>query len=485
MNLIMEKSEELKGIDDNLIEELNKLAQNKIEYWDIRCSINEGTTIDFTDQKSKEISSYIVDECGIRTFINGGWGFTVLKNLTRTSIIDNFSKAIKLARLSESLCNNKFKIKPMEPLIKDFKTECKQDLKDISVEEKIDFVKFHEKQASEYSPKIKNTRTVYRDTEGYSIFLNSFGSNIHQELCLLRVFCLVYTQENGVLQRAVNSIGGIGGFEISGTEMAQNLSIKSAKEAVELLDAKSPVGGKFDVIMDPELTGVFIHEAFGHAVEADLVLNKESILEGKIGEKVAIEDVNILDDPTMGQGKKFNLPYELYGSYFVDSEGIPAQKTVIIENGVLKEFLHSLETSSRMNVPPNGHGRASSSTSRPQVRMGVTLLEPRDWDLDEMIKDTKNGILCKDFQYGYTDPTTGNFQFKCKMSYKIENGEKTDLMRDVSLSGMTLEVLNRISAIGKNIHYSDGMCGKGGQSVRVCDGGPHIRINDIMVGGLN
>jgi TldD protein len=93
--------------------------------------------------------------------------------------------------------------------------------------------------------------------------------------------------------------------------------------------------------------------------------------------------------------------------------------------------------------------------------------------------------LCEDFKYGYTDPSTGNFQFKCKLSYKIKNGEKTELMRDVSLSGMILESLNKISAIGNKISFSDGMCGKGGQSVRVCDGGPYVRIEDILVGGLN
>jgi len=138
-----------------------------------------------------------------------------------------------------------------------------------------------------------------------------------------------------------------------------------------------------------------------------------------------------------------------------------------------------------MELPPNGHGRAASNGSRPQVRMGITLLEPKDWNLEDIIEDTKEGILCEDFQYGYTDPTSGNFQFKCKMSYKIEKGEKKELMRDVSLSGMTLDVLNNISAIGKVISYSDGMCGKGGQSVRVCDGGPYIRAENITVGGLS
>ena len=481
----MDCTDELKIFDDKLIKELSQIASDKIQYWDIKSGIATGTNLDFTDQKSKEISSFEVSECGIRSFINGGWGFITLKEITKKSIKNGFIKAIKLAKLSESLCKDKFKIKERDSFIKKFKISSKKKLEDISIEEKIERVKYHEKIASNYSPDVKNTRTFYVDGQSYNLFLNSFGSLIYQDLTVIRLFNLVFAQKNGILQRAVNSIGGLGGFEIVDTEEANNLSNKTASEAIQLLDAKSPVGGKFTVIMDPKLTGTFIHEAFGHACEADIVLNKESILEGRLGKQVAIEDVNIVDNPTMGQGKKFNLPYELFGSYFVDDEGIPSCSTVIIEKGILKSYLHSLETSSRMDFPPNGHGRAASNSSRPQVRMGITILEPKDWSLEEMIENTQNGILCEDFQYGYCDPSTGNFQFKCKMSYKIENGEKKELMRDVSLSGMTLEVLNKISAIGKDISYSDGMCGKGGQSVRVCDGGPYIRVEDITVGGLN
>ena len=481
----MDIFDELKIFDDQLIVNLNQIAANKIEYWDIKSGVSIGTNLDFTDQKSKEISSYEIKECGIRTFVNGGWGFNTLKEISKKSVIEGFEEAIKLALLSESLCKNKFKIKERDPIIKDFKIKSKKNIENIDIEEKINHIKQQEKIASEYSPKIKNTHTVYLDGYGSNLFINSFESYIYQELSVLRLFSLVYAQENGILQRAVNSIGGLGGFEIIETNQATTLSSKSAKEAVELLEAKSPVGGKFTVILDPKFCGVLIHESLGHAIEADTVLNKESILEGKIGEKLANEDINIIDDPTMGQGKKYNLPYELFGSYFVDDEGIPSQKTEIIKNGILKNFLHSLETSSRMGVSPNGHGRASSNSSRPQVRMGITLLEPKDWDLEEMIEDMKNGILCEDFQYGYTDPTTGNFQFKCKISYLIKNGEKEKLMRDVALSGMTLEVLNKISAIGKEIGISDGICGKGGQGVRVCDGGPYIRVEDVTVGGLN
>ncbi|MCK4380671.1 MAG: TldD/PmbA family protein [Candidatus Lokiarchaeota archaeon] len=483
----MEISDELKEIDENLINQLNRIANDKAEFWDIRAKVNNGTTLDFINQKSKEISSFEINSCGIRAFKNGGWGFSVLKDLKRESIKIGLQKAIKLARLSESLTKIKFKIAQNRPLIDEYKSSRKKNLEEIDIHDKINLVKNHEKIAANYSTYVKNTHTIYMDGRSQNLYLNSFGSNIIQDLSFLRLFCIVFTNKNGATQSSVNSVAGIGGYEIAETEKAINLSKKTAKEAVELLDAISPIGGKLTVIADSKLTGTIIHEAFGHACEADLVLNNESVLEGMIGEKVASEDVSIIDNPSMGQGQQFNLPYELFGCYYIDDEGIPSQKTKIIENGILKNYLHNLETSSRMKVPPNGHGRASASSERPQVRMGFTYLEPKDWNLEDIIEDTKEGILCEDFQYGYTDPTTGNFQFKCRISFKIKDGEKKEIMRDVSLSGMILEALNKISAIGnqKTFNYSVGMCGKGGQHVRVCDGAPYIRIEDMTVGGLN
>jgi len=483
----MEISDEIKQIDENLVKQLNQIANNKAEYWDIRAEINNGTSLDFTNQKSKEISSFEIANCGIRAFKNGGWGFSVLKDLKKDSIKTGLEKAIKLAVLTESLTKIKFKIAQNDPIIQNFKSKCKKEIEEIAIDDKINTVKNHEKIASNYSPYIQNTHTLYMDGHSQTLFLNSFGSKIIQDLSFVRLFCMVFANKNGIIQKSANSVAGVGGYEIVETEKAFNLSKKTAKEAIKLLNAKSPIGGKLTVIADPKLTGTIIHEAFGHACEADLVLSNESVLKGMIDQNVASEYVSIIDDPSMGQGKQFKLPYELFGSYFIDDEGIPSQKTVIIENGILKNYLNNLETSSRMNVPPNGHGRAPTSSERPQVRMGYTYLEPRDWSIEDIIEDTKDGILCEDFQYGYTDPTTGNFQFKCRSSYKIKNGEKRENMRDVSLSGMILEALNKISAIGngKTFDYSVGMCGKGGQLVRVCDGAPYIRIENVTVGGLN
>lgn len=480
----MELPEDLKIFDEKLIRKFNQISSNKIDFWDVRAGNNISSSIEFTDMKSKEISSSETNKCGIRTFYNGGWGFVIIDDFSRDLLEKNFRKAIKLARLSESLNKRKFKIIEKDPLVKDFELHPKNPLDNIDISEKIEIVKKHEKIATEFSEYIKNTHTLYFDGLGVSLYLDSLGSRIRQKLSILRMFSAIFAQKNGIIQRGFNSVGGLGGLEILNTKKAENLSKKSAKNAVDLLDAESPVGGKFTLIMDPSLTGTFIHEAFGHACEADLVLNRESILEGKIGKRVASENVTVIDDPRMGAGKESELPYELYGSYFVDDEGIPAQETMIIKNGIFNSYLHNLETASRMDQEPNGHGRASSSTSKPQVRMGITKLESGDWSLEEMIEDSKNGILCEDFTYGYTDPTTGNFQFKAKLSYKIKNGEKKELMRDVALSGMTLEVLNRINAIGKKIEFSDGNCGKGGQRVRVSDGGPYIRVDNVVVGGL-
>ncbi|TFG21797.1 MAG: TldD/PmbA family protein [Promethearchaeota archaeon] len=482
----MQNTSDLLSVSE-FIHSLDQQYGNKTEYWDLRAGFREGTAIEFSDKKSKEISTYNLAGCSIRTFINGGWGFYVMNDFSRKSLRSGFQNAIKLAKFSSSLSKIKFKIKERVQFVDSFKINSKKKLKNIGLEEKLNLVKEHELIASSYSNKIKNTRTIYIDNHVNQIFLDSLGSKVDQELEIVRLFSSVYAQGEGIIQNGTNSIGGVGGFEIVDNDTAMALSKKSAKQAVELLDAKSPVGGKFKVILDPKLTGTFIHEALGHACEADLVLNSESILQEKLNTQIAGEEISVIDDPRFGQSKKFNLPYELFGSYYIDSEGTPAQKTMIIENGILKHFLHNLETASRMDVNPNGHGRANSTGSKPQVRMGFTYLEPRDWNLEEMIEDANNGILCEDFQYGYTDPTTGNFQFKCRLSYLIEKGEKKTLMRDVSFGGMTLEVLNKITAIGneKTFNYSDGICGKGGQGIRVCDGGPCIRIDNLTVGGIN
>ena len=463
-------------LESNLISKLTKLAtQKRIEYWDIRVAFSSGTLLEFTNGKNKEVSYSNIKGIGIRAFVNGGWGFSVKQNISDSSIIEGLNEAIKLAHYAERYSKFKFKIREYDLIRDKYQTKVKTPLNDVDIEQKINLAMKIEKEARDFDPRIINTNSLYTDGIINSLFINSFGSSIEQSTSILRIFSIVYAKENGNLQRNHESKGGVGGYEL--TKKADKIGIMSAQKAVQLLSAKPVKGGKFTVIMDPKLTGVFIHEAFGHACEADLVIAKESILEEKIGEKVASEKVSIIDDPTPND-------MALFGSYKFDDEGIAVKPVQLVENGVLKTYLHDLESASRMNEPPNGHGRASSYSSKPQARMGVTYLKESDWKLNEMIEDTKYGMFCENWKYGYTNPATGNFQFKTRNCYKIENGEKTELMRDVGLSGLILEILNRVSAIGNKVEFSDGICGKGGQRIRNCNGGPYLRVEDVVMGGL-
>ena len=227
--------------------------------------------------------------------------------------------------------------------------------------------------------------------------------------------------------------------------------------------------------MDPVLNGVMTHEAFGHAAEADNWPAHSTVLEDKVGELVGPENLSITDDPTL-EGHR--------GSFEYDWEGTKSKKRRLVHDGILTDLLHNLETSSRLEMEPNGAARCQSFMHYPLPRMSNTFMEPRDFDVDELIEDTKSGLLLCSFNYGYTQSAKGQFMFQASYGYIIENGEKGQMIRDVSLAGNILEVLAKIDAIGNDLVFDAGTCGKDGQSVPTMTGGPHARIRAVPVGGM-
>ena len=201
----------------------------------------------------------------------------------------------------------------------------------------------------------------------------------------------------------------------------------------------------------------------------------QSILEGKLGQKVAAETVTIVDDPTV-EGK--------YGFYLFDSEGTPARKRVIIENGVLKEFLHTLETAARFNAEPNGAARADGHTARPIVRMSNTYMEKGTHTLEEMIKSIDHGIYLKDGHWGYVFTERGQFTCRAGQAVMIEHGRLGEPLRDVSVAGLTIETLQNIEMVGSDFEMEmPGTCGKSGQGAPTDAGGPHVKVKSLVVGG--
>jgi TldD protein len=261
------------------------------------------------------------------------------------------------------------------------------------------------------------------------------------------------------------------GFELFKKHNAFELAQKAATTAIELLSASTPKAGTYPVILDQELAGVFIHEAVGHAVEADHVLEGNSILSGKIGEQIASPLITVYDDPSLHE----------YGYYPFDDEGAGSKRTTLIQDGILKSFIHSRETAGKLG----GESRNSRAQgySRPVIRMSNTFIAPGGMKFDEMLSELKDGIYLKGSRGGQVNPGEGVFQFNAERGFIVKNGELTTPLRDVSLSGNTLEILNSVTTVGNDLEMNSGRCGKAGQLVPVSDGAPHVLVNKAMVGG--
>jgi TldD protein len=282
--------------------------------------------------------------------------------------------------------------------------------------------------------------------------------------------CSAVAGENGQLQVGRRSYYNVGGYEVFDQCDPLKLAREATEEAIALLSAKPAPSGRFDVVLDQELAGVFIHEAVGHASEADTVLEGDSCLEGKIGQKIGSEMVTVRDDPTLLR----------YGYYPYDSEGMPSHNTVIIEKGVMRAYLNSRESAAKLGGLP-GNARAGG-LARPIVRMSNTFIDNGTMTKEEVFEGV-NGIYLKGSRGGQVNTGEGVFQFNAVMGYLIKNGQIGEAIRDVSLSGNTLKTLNSIVRVADDLKFSSGRCGKGGQGVPVGDGSPHVLVKDAVVGG--
>lgn len=462
---------------DDLISKCVERGVGKLgaEFVEARFERTKGTGILVVDGVTREVAGALNAGLGVRAFLAGAWGFSATTVLRESLVEDTVKSAVKIAKKASETTKERFKLRTIAGTegVSDVIVKIKP--RDIPMTDKVRFVLELNKQATSFSPKVVNANSFLGETIGHVTIINSFGTHVKKEISRMRAGTSVYVADNGVRERGSEVVGGTGGYEIVQSEAAHLLGQTAAERAVKLLDAEPAPSGKFTVIMDPRLVGVFIHEAFGHACEADKILAGSSIAEGKIGNKMGNESVTAIDDPTI-EG--------LYGSFKYDDEGILTHPRVLIEKGVLKSYLHSIETASRMNAETNGAARAQDYSSTPIIRMSNTYIAAGDCKPDEVFEGVKHGIYAVGSEYGYVIPANGQFTFKCEYAHLVEDGEPKGLVRDAALSGLILEALNNVEAIGKDVSFEPGVCGKSGQSVPVSTGGPHIRVANVVIGGM-
>jgi len=445
-----------------------------VSFADVRIENSTTTIIELNDGITRQSVASRMKGAGIRAFIDGAWAFAQTTDLTATGMRTTAESVAKLALATREKVNERFVIDG--PRFEDkVKLKVKKPFDKVSIDEKMQFVKMIDEQARDFDDRIVATRTIYGELTSNLLIANTLGTNVTLENSIPQIISVPTAKEGPNRQRIQQSLSLRSGFEEMETEQAQNIGTKAAELAVNLLSSKTAEGGIYDVVLDPALNGVVMHEAFGHATEADNWPAHSTVLEDKINREVGPEHLSISDDPTLTG---------MRGSSEYDWEGTRAKKRLLVKNGVLTDLLHSLETSSRLHLEPNGAARAQSFMHVPLPRMSNTFMEPGNWSVEELIRDTKNGILLCSFNYGYTQSAKGQFMFQASHGYMIENGEIGVMVRDVSLAGNILEVLAKIDAIGKDFELEAGVCGKDGQSVPTTTGGPHARIRQMPVGGM-
>ncbi|BAI61097.1 peptidase U62 family protein [Methanocella paludicola SANAE] len=456
-----------------MIRALEKALEGRADYYDVRYTNVTSTNL---EMKNKDVTRAIAgseEGACVRVLYRGAWGFASTSELTERSLVDTADRAARMARgISESI-KIRSSLAPVEPARDEVEVPMRKSFLDMSIEEKLALLVSTYDALKDYDF-INNMTATYKDFFTLEELMSSEGAHVVTKTPRILWSVEIVGRKDGDIQSVRRRIGSTTGFEVFDGEKNVTVARDGAASLVALLAGKSPPSGPLPVIADNGLCGVFAHEAVGHASEGDLVATGNSCFEGLVGKPIGNEIVTIKDDATIPG---------LFGSFIYDAEGVRTRTKVLVKDGVLNDLILSRETAARLGMEPNGGARAESYHYRPIVRMSNTYIDMGDASFREMLEGIKLGVYAKDSRGGQVNTSQGLFQFNAQEAYLIENGEITKPLRDVSLSGKTLDILKQIDMVGKDLMLGHpGICGKG-QSAPVGDGGPHIRIAKCVVGG--
>jgi len=446
------------------------LSKADVEYADIRYEKMTKTEIVYNGKELSEMGSNMTDGYVIRVLKSGG--FATVSVTKPSEIEEAFDLAIANASILGNAREKKTKLVIPGKIIEDVLLDLDEDPREISIDKKLELLTYYNNLVLKQKD-VQSTIMKYFEVIRDKYFVNTVGSKIHETTITTGIAGRIICKKGDLVQDGRVSIGGSNGFKK--LRNRDEVFLKKAKIVRELLDAEPAIGGEHNIVINPSLTGVFVHEAFGHFSEADLVENSPSLLEKmQLGEKLGTEILNIIDDPT----KKRQIGYYKY-----DDEGVLAKPVVLMEKGVLNGRLHSMQTAAAFDDVLNGHCVAEDARYEPIIRMGCIYIKPQDKKIEDLIKEAGNGYYVLDSKGGQTSGE--NFTFGAQYAYKIENGKLGSLVRDINIMGNLFSTLKNIAAISDEIEFCEsGGCGKGQLNIKSCHGGPHILIKDAVIGGV-
>jgi len=352
--------------------------------------------------------------------------------------------------------------------------EIKTDPAGVSLEEKVDMAVKANHAARGTDKRVRQVRVNFGDSRREIRIATSDGKLVEETRTQTVFLVQVVAADGEVVQTGYEPVGGTRGMEIFEEHPPEHIAEIAARRAILMLGSPPAPAGKMPVVLSSEAGGTMIHEAVGHGLEGDLAGEGLSVYSGRVGEKIASELITVVDDATVPGAR---------GSFGYDDEGMPAQRTVLIENGMLRGYMQSRLSAKKTGTESTGNGRREDYRHRPIVRMTNTMILPGTSSPDEIVRSIERGLFVKKMGGGQVNTVNGDFVFEVTEGYLIEKGQIGGAVRNATLIGNGPRILMEIDMVGNDLGFGIGTCGKDGQGVPVADAQPTLRIPEITVGG--
>jgi len=439
------------------------------EFADIFLEIKQTTSVIMEDNKIEEVLTGIEQGAGVRVISDYKTLYAYTNAITEKDLflVASILKQAVKAKRGDVVLN-------LSKSIISGKGEVEKHPETVSPLKKVEIVKDTNEWIPKGDKRVRQVKIVYGDSVQEIGIVNSEGVSVTDERVNTMFIVQIVAVKNGVIQTGYEPVGGSVGFELFDSNSTKEVARKALDRALMMLEAPKAPGGEMPVVLSSEAGGTMIHEAVGHGLEADFNHAKISVYYDKIGSLIASPLVTVVDDSTLSKKR---------GSFRFDDEGVSAQRTVLIENGVLKNFLYDRLIAMKDGKSSTGNGRRQSYRFKPIPRMTITLIAPGKDKPEEIISQTDNGLFVRKMGGGQVNPTNGEFVFEVSEGYLIENGKITHPVRGATLAGNGPQVLKDIDMVGNDLGFAIGTCGKDGQGVPVSDAQPTLRIKKLIVGG--
>ena len=441
------------------------------DYADLYFEHTINSSISLRDGEVNRTSSNIDFGVGVRVVVGEQTGYAYVEN---TALPD----MLRAARTAAGIAHAANQSNPIDITEARFPNYYKvgKSWEDVSVNEKKSFIERLNARIFEMDSRVIKASVSLNHSTSYILFFNSEGtlSWDYRPMAIMYGGCTM--EQNGKIENGFASRAYRKGFEFLNDDLIETLARESVSQTALMFDAVKPKGGEMPVVMGAGGSGILLHEAIGHAFEADFNRKNVSIFSDSLGKTICNPNINVVDDGTIEFAR---------GAINFDDEGIESQKTYIVRNGILESYLHDRISANYYGVKPTGNGRRQSFRHVPMPRMRVTYMESGNMTNEDMIASVKQGVYVDNFSNGQVQIGAGDFTFYVKTGYLIENGKLTQPIKDINIIGNGPKALADITMVGNNlkIDESSWTCGKDGQSVPVGQGLPSVLVSKLTVGG--